>query len=217
MQASTPIKTAKRLLLLRSHVNAFALIDSVLAAVLLVIMAASLQSLFEISRDGILFSNQLDQADLDIHAVIDDLRSLGMRYHYCNGKGVASTSIVDCSGATALLSSSPQNYYSPTITTRNPKTDLDAFKEACNFDTEGDMNKDQILNGGNNNGTQGLLGELKKMKDTPSRGVSIDYGQDNKENRRIRVTLTKTVELKSGTRTLTRQYYFAPTLALWCP
>lgn len=214
MQLRVPVNTKRGLLCGRSSNNAFALIDSVIAAVLLVIMAASLQSLFEVSRDGIRFSDQSDSADRDIHAVIDDLRSLGMRYHYCNGKAVATTSIGDCSKAKPLLSGDPQSYYSPVA---ESSTDLQTFKEKCNFDTEGDMNKDRILNGGKDDGSEGLLGELKKMKDKQSRGVSIDYGQDNKENRRIRVTLTKRVELKSGTRTLTRQYYFAPTLALWCP
>ena len=215
MQLRVPVNTNRGLLSGRSSNNAFALIDSVIAAILLVIMAASLQSLFEVSRDGIRFSDQSDSADRDIHAVIDDLRSLGMRYHYCNGNAVATTSIGDCGNAKALLSGDPQSYYSPVA--QSPSTDLITFKEKCNFDTEGDMNKDRILNGGKDDGSAGLLGELKKMKDNPSRGVSIDYGQDNKESRRIRVTLTKRVELKSGTRTLTRQYYFAPTLALWCP
>ena len=215
MQLIVLVNSKNRLFSYRSRNQAFALIDSVIASVLLIIMAASLQSLFEISRQGIVFSNQMDQADRDIHTVINDIRNLGTTYHYCNGKAVVSTSTSLCNQAASLLSVNPQSYYSPT------SSDLQNFKNNCNHDTEKrGFTDDQILNGGNTDGSAGLLGALKTKQTNKPHGVSIDYKQDNKENRRIQVTLTKTVQLNDGnggTRTLTRQYYFSPTLALWCP
>jgi len=62
-----------------------------------------------------------------------------------------------------------------------------------------------------------LLGALKQIKDNPNANlnVQINYSLDNKENRRIKVTLSKVLSQRG--KTLTRQFYFAPMLALWCP
>ncbi|MEY4840031.1 MAG: hypothetical protein RLZZ374_939 [Cyanobacteriota bacterium] len=202
---------ANKILPRRCNTQAFALIDSVFASILLVIMTASLQSLFEISRKGILFSNGLDQADRDIHTVMNSIHQLGMTYHYCGNVGTSNTT--DCNQSTNSLLTNPQAYYSPISS-----SDLNNFKNDCNFDAKQGINTDRVLNGGNASGNSGLLGALKKIQDTRSLDVNItSYIQDNKENRRIKVVLSKSVTVNDVTRTLTRQYYFSPMLALWCP
>jgi hypothetical protein len=201
---------ANKILPRRCNTQAFALIDSVFASILLVIMTASLQSLFEISRQGILFSNGLDQADRDIHTIMNSIHKLGMTYHYCGNDGTSNTT--DCNQSSNLLGTNPQAYYSPST------SDLNNFKDDCNFDAKQGINTDRILNGGNASGNAGLLGALKTIQDTRSLDVNItSYIQDNKENRRIKVVLSKSVTVNDVTRTLTRQYYFSPMLALWCP
>jgi len=201
---------ANKILPRRCNTQAFALIDSVFASILLVIMTASLQSLFEISRKGILFSNGLDQADRDIHTVMNSIRQLGMTYHYCGNAGTSNTTA--CNQSTNSLLTNPQAYYSPR------SYDLNNFKNDCNFDAKQGINTDKILNGGDASGNSGVLGALKKIQDTRPLDVNItSYSQDNKENRRIKVVLSKSVTVNDVTRTLTRQYYFSPMLALWCP
>ena len=201
---------ANKVLSRRCNTQAFALIDSVLASILLVIMTVSLQSLFEISRKGILFSNGLDQADRDIHTVMNSIHQLGMTYHYCGNDGTSNTT--DCNQSSNLLGTNPQAYYSPST------SDLNNFKDDCNFDAKQGINTDRILNGGNASGNAGVLGALKNIQDTRPLDVNItSYTQDNKENRRIKVVLSKSVTVNDVTRTLTRQYYFSPMLALWCP
>ena len=201
---------AKKFLLSRYSKNAFALIDAIVAAILLVIMTASIQSLFEIGTRGILLSNGLDQADRDIHTVMNTIRQLGMTYHYCGNRGTSSAT--DCGQSSVLLGNNPQAYYSPS------SGDLNNFKNDCNFDAKNGINTDRILNGGNSSGNSGLLGDLQAIQRDRPLGVSIvSYVQDNKENRRIKVTLSKNVTVSNTTRTLTRQYYFSPMLSLWCP
>jgi type II secretory pathway pseudopilin PulG len=201
---------ANKLLVRKCNSSAFALIDAIVAAILLVIMTASLQSLFEVSRQGILLSNALDQADRDIHTVMNSIRQLGLSYHYCGNKGTASTQ--DCSQSSILLGTNPQSYYSTSA------AELQNFKNDCNFDAKGNINDDKILNGGDGSGNSGMLGALKNLQTSQPLGVSIvSYVQDNKENRRIKVTLSKNVTVDGANRTLTRQYYFSPMLSLWCP
>ncbi len=191
--------------------QAFALIDAVMASVLLAIMTVSIQNLFDVSRDGILFSNQIDQADRDIHTVMNTIRNLGMTYHYCGNR--ASSNARDCGQEGNLLGTNPQSYYSPSA-----GNDLNNFKNDCNFDAKNGITTDRILNGGDGSGNAGLLDDLRLIQQNRPLGVTIvSYVQDNKENRRIKVTLAKDVTFNGQTRTLTRQYYFSPLLALWCP
>ena len=208
----------RRMIWRRSHVQGFALIDSVLAALLLVIMATSLQSLFEVSREGIRFSNELDSADRDIHTIMGKIRQLGVDYRWCNGAGTVNTTA--CPGS--LLGTNPQAYYSPDNLslfkgTNDNDNDNTSNDTGCQFDAESDFTRDKILSNGDGNGNTGLLGALKQIKDNPNANlnVQINYSQDNKENRRIKVTLSKVLSQRG--KTLTRQFYFAPMLALWCP
>lgn len=201
---------ANKLLPRRHNTKAFALIDSIIAAILLVIMTASIQSLFEVSTRGIILSNGLDQADRDIHTVMNSINQLGVTYHYCGNKATSNTT--DCSQSSNLLGTNPQAYYSPSA------ADLDNFKKDCNFDAKSGINTDKILNGDNSSGNSGLLGQLQSIQTAKPLGVTIvSYVQDNKENRRIKVILSKNVTVGSTIRTLTRQYYFSPMLSLWCP
>ena len=206
----------RRMIWRRFNARGFALIDSVLAALLLVIMATSLQSLFEVSREGIRFSNELDSADRDIHTIMGKIRQLGVDYHWCNGAGTVDTTACSVS----LLGTNPQAYYSPdnlALFKGTNNSDDTSKDTGCQFDAEGDFTRDKILSNGDGNGNTGLLGALRQIRDNPSANlnVQINYTQDNKENRRIKVTLSKFLSQRG--KTLTRQFYFAPMLALWCP
>ena len=193
----------------------FALIDCIIASILLVTMAASLQTLFEISTRGVAFSNALDQADRDIHTVMNSVRQLGTVYHYCNDKGTVN--LRDCGQSTAAFVQSPQAYYSPR------SQDLDNFKNDCNADAKTDIKSDRVLNGRNKDNFDGLLAAINQIADQRPYGVSfvqnngLNFIQDSKQTRRILITLSKSIEFSGSTRTLTRQFYFSPKLAVWCP
>jgi hypothetical protein len=185
----------------------FSLLEVILSAVMLVIMTLSIYKLFQVNVSTSRLSNDLDAADRELVANMQEIRRLGASFNWCSGAGsVEPTNCgVDTSGN--ALKPLTQAYYA-----KNDPRIGSPFREACRYDV-GDydtINKkyelDQDL----------LLKELEERIKTINNYKEVRL--DEKATRRLLVVLEKKVKTEAfGTRTVTRYLYLVPEVAKWCP
>jgi hypothetical protein len=204
----------------KSFVTGFSLVEPIIASLLLVITAVQIATLFEINLRGIENSGTLDDADLEIHQMIDTLRNLGDSYNWCADPGVldaiqsnpnsinrGGSMVSDCGGA---LVENPKAYYAHSLANSN----LDDFIRRClNTEakaTDASAANDKII--ANLAATMAGLGET-----ISSDGVKVTPEFEDHTLRRFKIKLERTVTLNGADRTLTRWLYLVPPLASWCP
>ena len=183
--------------LLQAH--GFSLIEPIVAAALTAIVLAQIASIFDISRRAIVFSNQIDEADRDIHLALDVTREAVVNYNWCvNGGAVNAT----CNGMTPLNGVA---FYNP------PQANLQAFQAACRVDSHNNASEDPVMRSLNTYIDNTLSGQ-PIVNNVRIRVIEMDA----KEIHRFRTMFEKTISTPYGDRTLRRGFYLIPPLALWC-
>ena len=178
----------------------FSLIEPIVAAALTAIVLAQIASLFDVSRRAIVFSNQIDQADRDIHLALDVTREAVANYNWCvNGGAVNST----CNGVTPL---NRVAFYNP------PQANLQAFQNACRVDSQHQADRDPVTRSLNTYINNTLSGR-PIVNNVTIRVIEMD----SKEIHRFKTMFSRTIETPYGNRTLNRGFYLIPPVALWCP
>jgi len=178
----------------------FSLIEPIVAAALTAIVLAQIASLFDVSRRAIVFSNQIDQADRDIHLALDVTREAVANYNWCvNGGAVNST----CNGVTPL---NRVAFYNP------PQANFQAFQNACRVDSQQQADRDPVTRSLNTYINNTLSGR-PIVNNVTIRVIEMD----SKEIHRFKTMFSRTIETPYGNRTLNRGFYLIPPVALWCP
>jgi type II secretory pathway pseudopilin PulG len=186
----------------------FSLLEVILSAVMLVIMTLSTYKLFQVNVSTSRLSNDLDAADRELFANMQEIRRLGASFNWCSGAGsVEPTNCGTDSSGNALYRPLTQAYYAKNLPTIGSN-----FANACqddvgNYDT---TNKRYDL------AQDSLLEELKKEIENVSNFKEVHL--DEKATRRLLVKLEKEVRTEAfGTRKVTRYLYLVPEVAKWCP
>ena len=184
----------------------FSLLEVILSAVMLVIMTLSTYKLFQVNVSASRLSNDLDAADRELVANMQEIRRLGASFNWCSGAGsVEPTNCVDTSGN--ALKPLTQAYYA-----KNDPTIGSPFANACRHDVGNyaTINKKYALD------RDLLLEELKNEIEKINNFKEVRL--DEKATRRLLVVLEKEVKTEAyGTRTVTRYLYLVPEVAKWCP
>ena len=173
---------------------------------MLVIMTLSIYKLFQVNVSTSRLSNDLDAADRELVANMQEIRRLGASFNWCSGAGsVEPTNCVDTSGN--ALKPLTQAYYA-----KNDPTIGSPFANACrrdvgNYDTTNkkyDLVQDSLL--------EELEKEIRKINNFK------EVRLDEKATRRLLVVLEKEVKTEAfGARKVTRYLYLVPEVAKWCP
>lgn len=192
--------------------------EPIIASLLLVIISMQIATLFDINVRAIEGSKVLDDADLEIHQMIDTLRALGDSYNWCATPGVSDpissngnsinrggSTVSDCAGAVV---GDPKAYYAPS------SANLDDFMQRCLAISANATNvkvaDDRIV--------ATLAANMASLgSTTSSSGVKITTELEDHTLRRFKIKLERTVSLSGTDRTLTRWLYLVPPLASWCP
>jgi len=205
----------------KSFAAGFSLVEPIIASLLLVITAMQIATLFDINLRGIENSSTLDDADLEIHQMIDTLRTLGDSYNWC-AQGVADSisypynsnsinhggsTVSDCGGA---LVANPKDYYARSLTSSN----LDDFIRRC-LNTAANATNASAANDKIIATMATAMAGLGTT--TSSSGVKVTPDFEDHTLRRFKIKLERTVTLNGADRTLTRWLYLVPPLASWCP
>ena len=196
--------------------DCFSLLETVLAAVLLVVTTLSTYSLFQVNMNVSKFSHELDAADRELSGKMQEIRELGAKFNWC--KDTASVLPVDCGQELPLT----QGYYSKNLIKKaDPATGIlvdSEFAKACKNDVGNYdfatrtyvLSADTLL--------PVLVAKIKTLKDDNAK-ITVDVFLLEKTTRRLLVELVKT-ELKgelAGSRKVTRYLYLVPEVAKWCP
>ena len=185
----------------------FSLLEVILSAVMLVIMTLSTYKLFQVNVSTSRLSNDLDAADRELFANMQEIRRLGASFNWCSGVGSVEPTNCGTDSSGNALRPLTQAYYA-----KNLPTIGSSFTNACqddvgNYDT---TNKRYDL------AQDSLLEELViKIKDISNFN---EVHLDEKATRRLLVKLEKEVSTEAfGTRKVTRYLYLVPEVAKWCP
>lgn len=194
--------------------DCFSLLETVLAAVLLVVTTLSTYSLFQVNMNVSKFSHELDAADRELSGKMQEIRQFGKTFKWCANSLNPAAGVVDSvdinskCNVTATLS---QYYYAESA-------EISEFNTACKKDAgefnfvarEYDLAADTLL--------PVLVAKIKTLKDDNAK-ITVDVSLLEKTTRRLLVELVKT-ELKgelAGSRKVTRYLYLVPEVAKWCP
>ena len=193
--------------------DCFSLLETVLAAVLLVVTTLSTYSLFQVNMNVSKFSHELDAADRELSGKMQEIRELGKTFKWCANPAAGYVASTDIDGkcVVGVASAGSQSYYAESA-------EISEFNTACkkdagqfNFDTRKyDLDADTLL--------PVLVAKIKTLKDDNAK-ITVDVFLLEKTTRRLLVELVKT-ELKgelAGSRKVTRYLYLVPEVAKWCP
>jgi len=201
--------------------DSFSLLETVLAAVLLVVTTLSTYSLFQVNMNVSKFSHELDAADRELSANMQEIRLLGARLNWCND--TASVSPADCGQVLPLT----QSYYSKSLIKKTDATtgvDVDTeFAKACKKDVGLYQFPDrfyfEILSKDDVNASKEplltvLVKAIFEYTSNVKRIVLLE-----KTTRRLLIELEKSVSKGElgGSRKVTRYLYLVPEVAKWCP
>ena len=203
--------------------DSFSLLETVLAAVLLVVTTLSTYSLFRVNMNVSKFSHELDAADRELSAKMQDIRELGRTFKWCNkvppAKGYVTSSDIGVNCLVGVASAGSQRYYAESagISEFNAKCKEDVG--AFNFGSRTYTLDENVATGEKGDTLLPVLvAEIRKLKDDNA-NITVDVSLLEKTTRRLLVKLEKT-NLKgelAGSRTLTRYLYLVPEVAKWCP
>ena len=200
--------------------DCFSLLETVLAAVLLVVTTLSTYSLFQVNMNVSKFSHELDAADRELSGNMQEIRLLGARFNWCND--TASVLPADCGQELPLT----QGYYSKSLIKKtNPTTGMDEdseFAKACKNDAGLYQFTDrfyfEIFRNNDNASKDPLLTVLVKAIFADTSNVKHVFLLE-KTTRRLLIVLEKSVSMGvlGGSRKVTRYLYLVPEVAKWCP
>lgn len=196
--------------------DSFSLLETVLAAVLLVVTTLSTYSLFQVNMNVSKFSHELDAADRELSAKMQEIRELGRTFKWCSkapnpAAGYVASTDIDDKCVVGVASAGSQSYYAESA-------GISQFNAACkndagsfNFETRKyDLAADILL--------PVLVAKVRELKDDNAK-ITVAISLLEKTTRRLLVELEKT-ELKgelAGSRKVTRYLYLVPEVAKWCP
>lgn len=200
--------------------NGFSLLETVLSAVMLVVMSLSLYSLFQVNASSSKLANDLDAADRELYANMQEIRRLGASYNWC--RGVASVDPKNCgtdSSGNALFEPLTQSYYE-----QNSPQSGTPFAEACKQDPgsfdESTRSYARSKDPDFAKFNDALLAELvdNNIVNVPN-VIKDQVFLEEKATRRLRIVLQKVVSADAFglQRTVTRYLYLVPEVAKWCP
>ena len=196
--------------------DCFSLLETVLAAVLLVVTTLSTYSLFQVNMNVSKFSHELDAADRELSGKMQEIRQFGKTFKWCANSlnpaaGVVDSVDINSKCNVTASSAGSQSYYAESA-------EISEFNTACkkdagqfNFDTRKyDLDADTLL--------PVLVAKIKTRKNDMAK-ITVDVSLLEKTTRRLLVELVKT-ELNgelAGSRKVTRYLYLVPEVAKWCP
>ena len=164
------------------------------------IVTAQIATLFARNLQSVANAQDLDSADIEIHAVIDKIRNLGTSYNWCSASGSANTS-----NCTAYVQDNPQGFYSPS--SGNLASFLSNCKQVALYNQP---STDRIV--------ANLATSLNTLSSSdPRQGVYISSTFEDVRIRRFKISLSRTIQINGSDRTLRRWFYLIPDLAAWCP
>ena len=196
--------------------DCFSLLETVLAAVLLVVTTLSTYSLFQVNMNVSKFSHELDAADRELSGKMQEIRELGKTFKWCAkapnpADGYVESADINSKCNVNAGSAGSQSYYAESA-------EISDFNTACkrdagqfNFVTRKyDLAADTLL--------PVLVDKIRTLSDANAK-ITVDVSLLEKTTRRLLVELVKT-ELKgelAGSRKVTRYLYLVPEVAKWCP
>ena len=181
----------------------FSLIEPVLAAVLLVICAQEMATLFSINMNSIANSHALEDAEVEIRNTINEVNKLGASLNWCAG-----TASLDTSQCATPLYAGYQSFYSPSAANN------DNFVANCM--TLG-SSWSQYWTGAPV--VQVLANAIQKLDNPdPRKGVHISFfNYEDTHIRRFKIGFQRVVKINGQDRTITRWHFLVPNLTRWCP
>lgn len=193
--------------------DSFSLLETVLAAVLLVVTTLSTYSLFQVNMNVSKFSHELDAADRELSAKMQDIRELGRTFKWCNkvppAKGYVTSSDIDVNCLVGVASAGSQRYYAESAEISEFNTACKKDVGAYNFVTRTYVLSDDTL-----------LPVLRtEIIAAANASITVEVFLLEKTTRRLLIELKKTVSKGElgGSRTVTRYLYLVPEVAKWCP
>lgn len=201
--------------------DCFSLLETVLAAVLLVVTTLSTYSLFQVNMNVSKFSHELDAADRELSGKMQEIRELGKAFKWCNKQPPAAGYVksadiaLKCDPAATPVGS--QSYYAESagISEFNAKCKEDVG--AFDFESRTYTLDKNVATGQNGDTLLPVL--VAEIKAAATSSVTVDVSLLEKATRRLLVRLEKTVSKGElgGSRTVTRYLYLVPEVAKWCP
>lgn len=195
--------------------DCFSLLETVLAAVLLVVTTLSTYSLFQVNMNVSKFSHELDAADRELSGKMQEIRELAKAFKWCAknnpAAGYVESARIDSNCNVTAGSAGSQSYYAESAEISEFNTACKKDADQFNFDTRKyDLAADTLL--------PVLVTKIRTLSDANAK-ITVDVSLLEKTTRRLLVELVKT-ELKgelAGSRKVTRYLYLVPEVAKWCP
>jgi len=193
--------------------DSFSLLETVLAAVLLVVTTLSTYSLFRVNMNVSKFSHELDAADRELSAKMQDIRELGRTFKWCNkvppAKGYVTSSDIDVNCLVGVASAGSQRYYAESAEISEFNTACKKDVGAYNFVTRTYVLSDDTL----------LPVLSTNIIAAANASITVKVFLLEKTTRRLLIELEKTVSKGElgGSRKVTRYLYLVPEVAKWCP
>ena len=191
--------------------DCFSLLETVLAAVLLVVTTLSTYSLYQVNMNVSKFSHELDAADRELSGKMQEIRQFGKTFKWCASAAYVDSAQINLNCSVGTADTGSQLYYAESA-------GVNGFNAACKTDAgqfnfvtrKYDLSADTLL--------PVLVAKIKTLKDDNAK-ITVDVFLLEKTTRRLLVELVKT-ELKgelAGSRKVTRYLYLVPEVAKWCP
>ena len=170
--------------------DSFSLLETVLAAVLLVVTTLSTYSLFRVNMNVSKFSHELDAADRELSAKMQEIREFGRTFKWCNkvppAKGYVTSSDIDVNCLVGVASAGSQRYYAESA-------EISEFNTACKKDvgTYDFASRTYTLDGVDGDTLLPVLvAKIKTLKDDNAK-ITVDVSLLEKTTRRLLVELEK--------------------------
>ena len=189
--------------------DSFSLLETVLAAVLLVVTTLSTYSLFQVNMNVSKFSHELDAADRELSAKMQEIREYGKAFKWCASAGYVDSAQINLNCSVGTADAGSQSYYAESA-------DISEFKAKCKVDV-GKFDfatRTYVLS------ADTLLPVLRtKIIAAANASITVEVFLLEKTTRRLLIELEKTVSKGElgGSRKVTRYLYLVPEVAKWCP
>ena len=202
--------------------DCFSLLETVLVAVLLVVTTLSTYRLFQVNMQVSKFSHELDVADRELSAKMQEIREFGKTFKWCaKGANIAAGYVgSDVNSVNCLVdaaSAGSQSYYAESAVIAD-------FKAACEKDVGLYTYETGFYTLDNDTLLPVLVAKIEALDNSSSRPsdseyLRVDVDLAEKTTRRLVVYLQKRVPTGElgGYREVNRFLYLMPEVAKWCP
>ena len=202
--------------------DCFSLLETVLVAVLLVVTTLSTYRLFQVNMQVSKFSHELDVADRELSAKMQEIREFGKTFKWCaQGENPAAAYVdsdeISNNCSVDAASAGSQSYYAESAI-------IGDFKAACEKDAGLYDYGTGFYTLGGDTLLPVLVAKIKALDNSSSSPSDSEYldvqvALTEKTTRRLGVYLQKRVPTGElgGYREVSRLLYLVPEVAKWCP